>query len=308
MKKFVLFFAVLLLAQSPAFAMLSTLRQEAEIENVHTLQKKINDKVCVRAQEVYEKINKNWTYVPSRGKMSTDSKFWEATWIRGEAIISGEKQEVNLPTLILKTSPDNITEALDDLINKPASLECTIALTTAKIFCMKDILEEMKKGGFKVYANSFHKALSATEGWTTDQFFHELPLQFTTQVNGNTKPGSIGYISNVPFYEDFKPNGNGRGSNVFCVKDNECIGFCDLYKKGPQSLEVIEKQDFELFCNTQDVERDHEEHGELCQMFRKEEGLFERFRREEQRINYNFHVIFDAQKFIELMNTGKIYL
>ena len=300
MKKFIALSIFLLSFHTSVSAM------ELEIEDKnHILQQKINTIVGSTAQQTYEKINTNWTYVAPNDEMSIDSKFWHATWIKGDGFLLGEKQQINLPTVILKTTPENIFEALEDLINKPASLECTIALTTAKIFCMKKILGD---DWFKLYATHFYQLLDSTEGWSTDQFFHELPLQFIAQVEGKPKPGSLTYITNLSCYGKYKPNGNGRGSNVFCVGDNQYIGFSGMYSNGPQTLEVIEEQDLKLLCDTQDVERGHIAHTDICKSLIESKGLFQHLRREEQVQDYNFHWIFLAQEFIDFMNTGNINL
>ncbi|MBA3814433.1 MAG: hypothetical protein H0X26_08130 [Alphaproteobacteria bacterium] len=315
MKNFVFLFACLLIAQSPASAMLSTLRQEENIETIRAVQQKINavqqginKKVCASASNTYQKINNNWNYVAPNDKMSIDSPFWEAKWIVAETLVSGVKQRTSAPTLILKTSPDTIVEALEDLINKPAALECTIALTTAKIFSMKEILDELGEDIFKGYTTHFYQMLRKTKGWTTDQFFHELPEQFLRTRGGKEIPGSICYITNLGCYRDFKPTGNAAGSNVFCTGENQYMGFSGIYKNGPKSLEIIEKQDLELFCSLKDVQKNPEEHQAMCQKLKETEGLFETLRRAEQAEYCNFHIIFDAKKFIQFQNTWEIIL
>lgn len=281
--------------------------QERKNHKRQRAQERTDNIVCPTAKYVCKKINKdkNWTYPPAGKKIYIESPYWEAKWIISTVMISGEIKKSKCPTLILKTSPDQIIEAMDDLINKPALLECTIARNTAQIFCMKNIMGSL---AFKKYATHFYKMLGETEGWSTDQFFHELPEQFLTKVNGKERPGSMAYITNLPCYGRFKPNGNGRGSNVFCVGDNKYVGFSGIYKNGPQSLEVIEAQDFEFLCDTQDVERDHEEHSNICKPLIENKGLFELFRREEQEKNCNFHWIFDAEKFKNYKQTGGIDL
>ena len=309
MKIFSLLFtvSVLFLSHSPASAMLSTLRQEEKIETVRNVQKKINEKVNETALKTYQKINSNWTYVKPNEEMSVDSPYWEAKWIMGESY-EGKKQKTRIPTLVLKTSPDKIEEALEDLINKPASLECTIALNTAKLFCIKEILNEFGKNTFTGFSTIFYNLLDETEGWSIEQFFHELPEQFLTRVEGKEIPGSICYITNIPDYGYYKPNGNGRGSNVFCMKNNQYLGFSSIYKKGPQSLETIVNQDRDLFLDTQDVERGQESHSILSKQLKETKGLFEELRQKEQKKNCNFHIIFDAKKFIGFQHSRKVLL
>lgn len=310
MKKFIALSIFLLSFQSPLSAMMRSPHFDNEIKEAKILraQQKIDRVVCETVPEVYEKINANWTYVTPNANMSVTSTFWKPTWFEATSLSSGEKIKTRVPTLIFQSSEHSIkdlTEALDDLINKPVSTECTIALTTAKIFCMKNIMGNKE---FKEYATNFYNLLDSTEGWSTNQFFHELPLQFMTQVEGNAVPGSISYITNLSCYGEFKPNGNARGSNVFCVNECKYLGFSSMYRNGPQPLEAIEQQDYELLCDRLDVERDYESHEEICKELQKIEGLFEALRRKEQTENYNFHFIFDGQKIKEYRKTAQIDL
>ncbi|HUX79556.1 MAG TPA: hypothetical protein VMW10_07450, partial [Alphaproteobacteria bacterium] len=215
-------------SSSPVLAMQESDFSEAEkprsvsSQSPIQTQKKINDVVVSTATKVYEKINTNWHYVDPHSQMQTESTMWEPKWIVGLSLIDGEKQETRIPTLILKTSPDKLIEALEDLITKPASLECTIALTTAKIFCLREILGQ---DYFNRYTTAFYRLLETREDWDVEQFFHELPLQFLTNLEGKAIPGSITYVTNIPLYPYFKPHGNGRGSNLICTGLDHYLGF-----------------------------------------------------------------------------------
>lgn len=263
------------------------------------------DVVSSISQDVYQKINKNWTYVPPHTEMNVASAFWEPKWLDGTGLVGGKEVKVRGASLILKTSPENIIEALDDLINKPATVECTIALDTVKIFCMKALLG---KKVLQQYAISLYDLLSRTEGYSTAQFFHELPFQFITQLNGPPIPGSIAYITNVPAYADVKPNGNSRGFNAICVSKNQYISFGKIFKNGAQPLEEIEKYDLEKFCAPEGVEQFREEHQRISQLIRENKGLFEEMRRKEQEEHYNFYWIFDAQKLRHVLETCEVHL
>lgn len=200
--------------------------------------------------------------------MSTESTMWDPQWIDGLSLIEGRKEKTRVPTLVLKTSPENLISALEDLIAKPAVVECTIALTTAKIFCLREILGEEH---FNFYATCFYKLLARREDWTVEQFFHELPLQFLTTVVGKVIPGSITYITNIPVYPHFKPNGNARGENVFCTARNEYLGFSTM---GPQPMDVLEDEALQAFITEEDVERDLSQFREITQIFNTDPEKF----------------------------------
>jgi len=298
------FISLLAGASFPAWAM-----DEEEISVASKVlpcktQNEINGIVISTATKVYEDINKNWRYVAPEAQMHTDSKMWEPQWIMGESIVEGKRQKTKIPTLVLKASPEKLMEALEELIKKPASLECTIALTTAKIFSLREILGEKY---FNLYAVSFYKLLETTEGWTAEQFFHELPLQFLKSKEGTAIPGSITYITNIPQYGEFKPTGNGRGSNVFSVAKNQYLGFSAIYKTGPQSLEIIESQDLALFVKKEDVEKDNEKHEKISQMLTSNKDLFIQARRNAQK-KVDFYQFFDLQEINEFIKTGEIFI
>lgn len=267
---------------------------------IYANQDNINAIVCASAQDSYLKINKNWKYVAADGILSTESEYWEAKWIQANANTNSGR----IPTLILK-NPKHIIEALIDLINKPAYLECAIALTTAKLLCLKEIIGDDK---FREYALKFHYILNFTNlsSIESEEFFHELPLQFITQLSGTPIPGSIAYLTNIKQYRNFKPNGTGTGSNLFCVSSDEYMGFSKIYKDGPKPINVIEQQDFELFCKIDDVERFHEKHEILSENFKNNYDEFIEIRREQQIKDFNFYQIFNETKIKEFTNEGAI--
>lgn len=248
--------------------------------------------VSQAALEVYHKINKNWTYLGRDGVLKVESPYWTAGWQHVTTTIGAQEQQTRCATLMLKCDPRDVTATLEDLINKPAEVECTVALTTAKIFILKKLLGEDK---FKNYAVDFYNELIVREGWSTNDFFHELPLQFMKKIEGKEQPGSIAYITNLSDYTLFKPTGHFAGENLVCVGDNQYIGFGDMYKEGQQSLEEIEAEGFRQFCRLDDVERPHQDHQLLSQWFGENPEEFKKWRREEQEANYNFHFVFDAE-------------
>ena len=267
-------------------------------------QEEINRIVIETAQDVYARINKNWNYPQTSQPMRTDSLFWEPKWIPGTMMAEGQKKAANIPTMVLKTSPQNLSEALDDLINKSTIAECTIALTTVKIFCLRNILGPE---AFNLYATQFYDAIQ-NAGWSVEEFFHELPLQFIEQKDGPAQPGSICYLTNVPFYAFFKPGGNAFGSNVFCIDSDRYIGFSCIYERGPQALEVIESMDLDLFCREDDVQRNPEQHTIIATRFKQDKSSFITMRRKAQEKNCNFHNVFDLRTVHDFINTGQIIL
>lgn len=127
-------------------------------------QLEINEIVISTAKEVYGKINQNWKYLDNADQLSTTSTMWELTWINGHE-----------PTLVLKSPIKELPNALDDLINKPASLECSIALKTTMISCLRKIL---KDDAFMVYATIVYENLQSDPERKVENFFHDLAMDF----------------------------------------------------------------------------------------------------------------------------------
>lgn len=273
------------------------------INAIHANQDDVNAIVCTSAEDTYQKINKNWQYVDANNTLSTESTFWEPKWINTNNNTNGGVG--SLPTLILKTDPNNIVEALIDLISKPASLECTIALTTTKILALKEILGEDK---FIDYAIKFYNILNHTSlsSITSDEFFHELPVQFITSFEGNPIPGSIAYLTNLDKYALIKPNGNSRGLNVLCINPNQYIAFDHIFENGPQDDETIRQDQFESFCEESDVENNKEFHTKLCTMFNQNADMFFNLVQHQQNKNFNFYQLFDEKKIKEFIEEGFI--
>ncbi|MBX9786755.1 MAG: hypothetical protein K2Y08_05395 [Alphaproteobacteria bacterium] len=269
-------------------------------------QSDINNVVSSTTKRVYAKINANWTYVPpGKGmKMSAESTMWDPLWIDGLTFVDGMKQEARVPTLVLKASPVNLIGALEDLIAKPASVECKIALTTAKIFCLREILGEEH---FNLYTTCFYKLLATREDWTVEQFFHELPLQFLTTVKGKAIPGSITYITNILMYDVFKPHGNAQGENVFCTDQNEYLGFGTTYGMGPQPIETLEAEALRTFCTEEDLEGDINQFKRVTQKFDASPETFFQMRRitQDKIDSYQF---FNLEEINNFMKTQEIYI
>ena len=321
------------------FITLSTAILGSSLAMESKTQEEINKIVASTSQEVYQKINKNWKYIPAgKGqKLTCESVYFKPDWVETFGIVSGEKVRENIATLILQTDPRELIPALNDLISKEAYLECTIALTTAKIFCLKTILGDEK---FIQYAQDFYHEIKSNLPWSSqkiyilkellgeagftrhkkdfgpkkiisidsiNEFFHELPLQFISTIQRSAIAGSITYITNIPEYHSMKPNGNAMGSNVICVGLNQYVGFSAIYKDGPKSIEVIEGKDLELFCLKDDLEKDGKNHEILCQKFERNKDDFIIKRRKEQE-KIDFYQIFDKNELNDYIQTGFIDL
>ena len=271
---------------------------------IHANQDDVNAIVCASSQDTYQKINENWKYVAVDGILSTKSEYWEPKWINNNANTNGGIGRS--ATLILKTDPKHIIEALVDLINKPASLECTIALTTTKILCLKEILGEEK---LKDFATRFYSLITQSpriSNINIEGFFHELPLQFISTFEGNPIPGSIAYLTNLDKYTTIKPNGNARGLNVFCVNPDQYIAFDHIFENNPQSIVIIRQDQFESFCEESDVEHNKEAHTRLCTMFNTKSDMFFTLVKNQQEKNFNFYQFFDEAKINEFIEEGAV--
>ena len=110
----------------PVIALMQNLDAEVTQQRtyIERTQDEINDCVLSTAKQAYGFMNRNWVYAPPKEEMTTESPFWEPRVLK----------ESNAPTLILKANPNQLVKAMDDLVTKPALLECSIAITTAKIF------------------------------------------------------------------------------------------------------------------------------------------------------------------------------
>lgn len=261
-----------------------------------TLQESVNEIVSESSEATYHLINKNWHYSKPKEDLTTESELWTAlyykTFVR-ETNISEITQEkiANVPGIVINNDDlSSFGESLTDLINHSAQLECTIALTTVKITCLRQIMGDR----FNDYVQYFQD-ITKKLGFKKEELFHELCLPLMTIKEGREAiPGTITYITNNPLYASFKPNGNGRGSNVVKVSNNKYLGFSDIYRSGPQPLESIEAQDFDLFCDESDVEYHKQDHSSFINECRKHQE------------KVNFYDYFDVAKITRFINEKKI--
>ena len=221
-------------------------------------------------------INKNWQYIPAGqgNELKVEAENWSAKFIQQIGLIDGQENKINMPTLTFQDTTQNFDFGLEALVTNRAVLECTTALTTVKIFVLKKLLGD----SFSDYVSYFKNQMQV-RNWPTEEFYNELPGQFIEHDNPrNATPGYIVYISNVPYYGYFKPNGNGRGSNLIQISNDSYIGFSAIYSDGPQSLSAIAAQDKKLFCLEGDVEKEQKHHQRACDVInQKPERFYEEF-------------------------------
>ncbi|HQS84596.1 MAG: hypothetical protein B7Y25_06785 [Alphaproteobacteria bacterium 16-39-46] len=269
-------------------------------------QEEINAIVSATALKVYSKINQNWEYPATSDPMSTTSSFWEVTGIMRDTVVGSQGKKLgHAYTMVLKdplVHLSKLDEAFVDLINKPAKAECTIALSTVKIFCLREILGPER---FIHYATSFYSVMQA-ERWPMEDFFHELPFQFIVPKAGPAQPGSICYLTSVPSYFYFKPHGNAGGNNVVCTNPDRYIGFCSIYEAGAQDSDTIVSTDLQFFCDESDVENHLDEHKKKSEEFRQDKKSFAAEQKKAQEESYNFHQIFDLKAINDFVSTGLI--
>lgn len=261
-------------------------------------QKEINNIVATSAEETYKSINENWTYIPAgkNQKPSTSSDYWQAKFIPQTVILNGEEAMANLPTLLFKGRPEDFAANLDDLVSKPAVLECTTALTAVKIIALKDIMGD---DVFLEYVSYFKEEMTK-RNWPADHFFSELPELFLKDDRiEKAETGHMTYISNLFYYSHFKRNGNSRGFNVVQVAQNSYLSFGDFFKEGPATFETIRDHNRAEFCQTTDVEHNHAHHARICDVIKSSPDQFNRDYESSQKNNPTLY--FDAGYINEFM-------
>ncbi len=256
-------------------------------------QAEINAGVIETATRVYSDINTHHRYPTREETINSLHKSWEAKYITSVGIDgTGKKITMSAPTLTHIGSLDQFGDDLEELVKTDGCvLECTIALQITQILCLRDLLGEEN---FNDYVALMLDSLKE-ENLSTDDLFGSLcPPFFNTFEGAKEIPGSITYLTNIVQYGDFKSNGNGRGSNVFCVGNDSYLGFSGIYVHGPRTLRTIESQDLELFTRTDDLQANEKKHKKLSQHYRSHPEKFYVDRARDQCL-IQFYQIFDEE-------------
>jgi hypothetical protein len=249
--------------------------------------------VCATAKDIYKKINGNWNY-GTFFSTSVSSKLWEVSFLQDCQEVGGTKQVGARPMLIWKNKVSTFSAALEDLINNPAQLECANASKIVTLFCLKALMGEEV---FNPFVADVYDVLESRGISKTFDFVNEFTDIYMKRCTGKAIPGSFLYISNVPHYSYFKPDGNVRGDNLCCVGEDQYLGFGPFYT-GPQSFATIRMEHFNAFCNTSDVTIPYA-HKVACEYFKRPAGdgrnQFEEMHRENQK-KYDQFYVFDMQE------------
>ena len=150
------------------------------------------------------------------------------------------------------------------------------------------------KDNFNDYVALMNETLHEKNLSSDDLLGSLCPPFFNTFEGAKEIPGSITYLTNIVQYGDCKPNGNGRGSNVFCVGDDSYLGFSGIYLSGPRTLRTIENQDLELFTRVDDLQENEKTHKKLSQHYTSYPENFYRDRAKAQR-SIQFYQVFDQE-------------
>ncbi len=244
------------------------------------------DQVVIQvATRVYNKIAANWTHIDDApdAKLSVSSHFWRPKTRKKLVDDNGRIVEISLPRIIFTGHLNEISEALDDLINNPATLNSKIALDTVLMHVSRELFGE---DAFRLQSIEFSREVLKDAELTSDDYFHELPRQFLIEQQGiSAFPASISYITNLKQYRSFKPHGKAEGDDFFCVGPNQYLCFYPGNKK-QSPLEEIETYYLQQFVRTDDLLDCKAEylviHPKLSKLFLEMPGEFTNRRRTQQ--------------------------
>jgi len=271
---------------------------------VRRTQEQINEFCIEEARSIFEQMNKNWVYVSEDedAKMIIGSKSWKAKWTEQRAKLAGVISVRKVPTLIFDDSAVRICEAFDDLIANPATVECTIAITTAKHLLIRKYLGD---AAYKQCAVKYLKGMPSD--WKHSDFFNEFPRQFFAEVKGQAIiPGAFGFITNVEEYKIFKTRGNAAGDNVFCVEEDNYL--CFYPGDTGNTLAQLEEHYLEEFVKTSDLDCDEKQtrmHTQLAKHYSENPENFRESRRGDQ-LKCNMYWYLSAEKINEYARSRNI--
>ena len=193
----------------------------------------LEEKVVNTAIRLYRYINtstnedgtKKFRYPNPGEDLSTPSCWWEMRPV--------EHNECRIETLIMKQGI-NPSVALNDLLNKGAVIDCSIAIEIVKQSISLKLIGKdffnyaMKRGSTFALPCEF---VIGSEGLLTESVIPKMS-------------GVYGYIPNIPSYREINPAGFASGQNVFCVNINDelrYLGFGDIFITPPTEQEISDK-------------------------------------------------------------------
>jgi hypothetical protein len=161
-----------------------------------------------------------------------------------------DKEGIEVPCL--NTDIKDIIPALDELINRPATLECAVALKVVQILSIRNIMGDIN---FIYYATDIFNRMQKMKERNKNfnhTFFMELPSMFYDRA-GSLGIGSFCYIKNMKEYPNFKPKGTARGYNMVCLGQDQFISFSEICKTGPKNKEEFINELHNSFLEEKDV-------------------------------------------------------
>lgn len=232
MKKYAKLFCILMLS----------IFFETESNAIYT-QDQVDEIVSIKANEIYDLINSNWSYLQNLDDLNTASVFWTPTFSKPSI------HSKSYPTLKLNNTQCDIIQAFRDLPTKPARLECTITIKLVKILCLLELLGEDK-------FNEWLQILPTTTGrhYSDPLFFHVIPDRFFSVKNEG--PGFY-YVVNHKAYTTIKPAGIGCGYNGFLFQDQQFISFDPIHFKETKSIKETQHILFEDIMSDENVEKNN---------------------------------------------------
>jgi hypothetical protein len=186
--------------------------------------------------DLYNRINKNWTYKdPNNGEeWSIDSKEWTIQPIHKYAkMLPGFQYQG-------ENSVEAFMKALKKLPDTKTALECMRAMQIVQILTFWEVVgDECFKNLLKITSSDF----TIFNGFNTPGYLITLAMHMNVMEGPfegtQKKVGDFHYLHNIQDYFTFIKGGFNQGHNLVCVGDNKYMGFGDIFTKGPLSQEEI---------------------------------------------------------------------
>ena len=184
-----------------------------------------NPEAAAIALATFQRINTagNWCYpnLQEDGtleELTVSSKHWRVNF----QDIQGIRKVPYLEKIDCVTgdimSRISLGDAFEDLLNKPAVIECTMTQAVVIAMCANKILDPHLA---RLDSVGKKPVLSAPMGENEVNIFSLFTKKSTPfSLEGNAPLGSFGYITNIDHYHSFQPHGLAAGFNVACVGRN----------------------------------------------------------------------------------------